>query len=69
MAREHCLLVTSSKVVIFQYLLMIELIQCTCLLYMFWARHSELIDFGVCQVQGIYYLTLSVKPNILEVSG
>ena len=66
-AREHvffCILVTPSKVITSQYSLMIERIQHIPLLYRFWAWHSELIDFHVCEVQRVY-LTLARMTNIL----
>lgn len=68
MAREYvffCILVASSKAIGSQYFLMIELIQHAHLLYRFWAGQIELIDFGICEIQGVY-LTLSVMANILR---
>lgn len=64
-AREHeffCTLVPSSRVISSRYLLVIELIQHAPLPYRLWASHSELIDFGICEVQRVN-LALSVMAN------
>lgn len=44
---------------------MMEQIQHAPLLYRFWVWHSELIDFGICEVQGVY-LSLSGMANMLK---